>query len=352
MSTANDRFLKILVQVLNTFSSITHNRLLFFSQYSVIIDNKVITDFDEVDTFFHQTPFTSYVVFPFLMDDQLTGFFMMDIAKTDKNNIAMCGKYIESSLKAVAANQTIHILAPLEAPAIAKLTMLLNSPLFPAKQKTTATRALHLNQQPTKDERSDIDKNIQMALKYINQHIEDDLNLKNVADRVYLSPAYLSRIFKNNFNDNFINYINLQKIALAQKKLVFTDVSIHELAHQIGFLQTSYFTKIFKEQVGVTPSHYRKYNKGVQAIYTIPRDLSWRNGKSVYAVSREFFTRHQIPFRTRSTLGHPYIYSIADKADIANNAGWVYTVDCVQMDTPASKISVNDKSVIQWFYLT
>ena len=55
---------------------------------------------------------------------------------------------------------------------------------------------------------SDIEKNIMMALKYINSNLEKSLTLENVSQKIYLSPSYLSRIFKNYFNDNFINYIN------------------------------------------------------------------------------------------------------------------------------------------------
>ena len=81
---------------------------------------------------------------------------------------------------------------------------------------------------------------------------------------------------------DFRPFINLQKIALAQEKLIFTNTPINKLAHSVGFSQTSYFTKIFKQKVGMTPSKYRKYNSAIKKIYTIPRNLEWRSNKSVY----------------------------------------------------------------------
>ncbi|WP_225362471.1 helix-turn-helix domain-containing protein, partial [Limosilactobacillus reuteri] len=178
---------------------------------------------------------------------------------------------------------------------------------------------------------SDIEKNITMALKYINSNLEKSLTLENVSQRIYLSPSYLSRIFKNYFNDNFINYINLQKIALAQEKLIFSNTPINKLAHQVGFSQTSYFTKIFKQKVGMTPSKYRKYNSAIKKIYTIPRDLQWRSNKSVYEILKDFFNKNDISFKDRDLIGYQYIYSINDMNEFSNKACRDITVEFYQL---------------------
>ena len=52
----------------------------------------------------------------------------------------------------------------------------------------------------------------------------------------------------------------------------------------------------------------------------------------------------------RNVNGYPYIYAIADLDDLQKNAGWIYLVDCEQPSTPASKISIHDKLMIQWLY--
>ncbi len=347
---------KIISQTLNSFSSITQNRLIFANSSIIIIDNNVISDFDNLASYFPAPPFSAFAAFPLIIKRRLAGFFIMDIAKTDESNLKMCGNYIESSLRFIdqERSQEIQLLDPLTMKTVKRLTTILNSNLFisDSQRQALALPSIHLNQKEKNEKPlNDIDKHISMALKYINGNLDKSLSLKSVANQIYVSPSYLSRIFKNNFQDNFINYINLQKIALMQKELVFTKIPVDDLIRQIGFIQTSYFAKIFKNHVGVSPSKYRKYNTGISKIYTIPRSLSWRDDNSVYDASKDFFRKNNISFKTRNTLGYPYIYSINDLDDIKDHAGWVYTVDCAQVEIPANKIHVNDKSVIQWIYL-
>ncbi|KIO94342.1 hypothetical protein N624_0456 [Levilactobacillus brevis] len=58
--------------------------------------------------------------------------------------------------------------------------------------------------------------------------------------------------------------MNNQKIALAQEKLSLTLTPINQISNQIGFTQTSYFTKIFKKKTGITPSEFRQRNHTIQ----------------------------------------------------------------------------------------
>ncbi|MGV7716425.1 AraC family transcriptional regulator, partial [Mycobacterium kansasii] len=65
-------------------------------------------------------------------------------------------------------------------------------------------------------------RSISLAIDYIQKNIQRPISLNEVAQRAYLSPSYLSRLFKKYLHVNFIEYVNNQKIALAQEKLSLT----------------------------------------------------------------------------------------------------------------------------------
>lgn len=350
----SSKFLNDIQKVTKTFQEITNNNIIFTSITGAIVDcNTLLFDSNISLEHLRKLDFKNYFVFPLVISSSLSGFFVLDESHIESDAIDLCSKYIEISCKNFidSSNDCIAVLTPFEAPKLSSLIKVLNGILNISGDDSIA----NVTNPPILNNRndgtlSDVEKNITMALKYINSNLEKSLTLENVSQRIYLSPSYLSRIFKNYFNDNFINYINLQKIALAQEKLIFSNTPINKLAHQVGFSQTSYFTKIFKQKVGMTPSKYRKYNSAIKKIYTIPRDLQWRSNKSVYEISKDFFNKNDISFKARDLNGYPYIYSINDLNDVSNKAGWVYTVDCSQPIIPASEINVFDRSVIQWIY--
>ncbi|WP_255463130.1 helix-turn-helix domain-containing protein [Lactobacillus sp. 3B(2020)] len=187
-------------------------------------------------------------------------------------------------------------------------------------------------------------------MNFINKNISKQLTLEEVSQNIFLSPSYLSRIFKKNFNINFINYINTRKIALAQEKLALSTVPISKISKQVGFSQASYFTKIFKQKTDESPSDYRKLNHDIRKIYTISRDLSWLDNPDVFEISKEYFKEESIDFKWRNINGFSYIYSINGLEDTGEHGGWIYFVDCIQPLLPANKVFLSNKCVIQWIY--
>nr|WP_233446424.1 helix-turn-helix domain-containing protein [Limosilactobacillus rudii] len=194
--------------------------------------------------------------------------------------------------------------------------------------------------------------NIEKALSYINSNITKPLNLDVVSKAIYISPTYLSRLFKSDLNINFIDYVNILKMNLAQEKLISTKVSIIDLANDLGFAQASYFTKIFKRWTGTTPSEYRQKNTNVKQIYTIFRTPNWTNSMSVLDATKQYLSNYDLPVKTRKIDSNEYIYSIDNLENKDNhNNGWIYTVDCSQPANLSNKVSVCNKSVIQWMYI-
>ena len=99
---------------------------------------------------------------------------------------------------------------------------------------------------------------IYQAVDYIKKNYMKRITLEEVAAHVYLSPAYFSRIFKEEIGENFNIYVNLVRIDMAKKILVNEKVSLTDISTMVGFDGQSYFSKVFKKTTGVTPNKYRE----------------------------------------------------------------------------------------------
>lgn len=96
---------------------------------------------------------------------------------------------------------------------------------------------------------------------YIDRNYKKDISAKDVAGILGYSDVYFSKVFKQLFDDNFINY--LTKIRMDRAKLLLKDVSfnIKEVGKSVGYADSNYFTKVFKRSIGMSPSEYRsKHN--------------------------------------------------------------------------------------------
>lgn len=102
---------------------------------------------------------------------------------------------------------------------------------------------------------------VSKALSYIKENYTKDLTLKSVADEIYVSTWYLSKLLKKETGDNFINILNQTRIENAKKLLQDPKYKIYEIADAVGYTDVPYFTKIFKKITGLTPMEYknRKY---------------------------------------------------------------------------------------------
>lgn len=100
--------------------------------------------------------------------------------------------------------------------------------------------------------------NIRHILNYIQFHLDSSLTLSEIADQCGMSVSYLSAIFKKEMGISVITYINQKRVHMALQLLNTTDYSIQEISSHVGILDNNYFTKIFKKEIGCTPSEYRK----------------------------------------------------------------------------------------------
>lgn len=99
------------------------------------------------------------------------------------------------------------------------------------------------------------------AIEYIRQHYTDtNISMQSVASYVNISSSHFSRRFSEYVGMPFPKYINTLRLEHAHKLLLETDMTISEIAKQVGFYSSSYFTSAFSKKYSLSPSQVRKYN--------------------------------------------------------------------------------------------
>lgn len=100
------------------------------------------------------------------------------------------------------------------------------------------------------------------AISYIRANYMHKITLEDVAEHVFLSPSYLSKIFKDELGTNFNGYLTTVRVEKSRVLLLSEELSIAEIAELSGFFDQSYFNKVFKRETGVTPKKYREARGG------------------------------------------------------------------------------------------
>lgn len=99
---------------------------------------------------------------------------------------------------------------------------------------------------------------IYKAIQYIHEHYAEKITLEDVASQVYLSPAYFSKVFRQEVGSTFISYLNQVRIERSKILLQDRTIQLVEIAGLVGYEDQSYFTKVFKKFTGIPPGRYRE----------------------------------------------------------------------------------------------
>jgi YesN/AraC family two-component response regulator len=99
---------------------------------------------------------------------------------------------------------------------------------------------------------------IRKAERYIWENYTKKIGLKEIAGAAGLSASYFSSIFKEEMGENLSNYLNKLRVEKAVSMLISTNISISKIASACGFEDQSWFSKIFKNNTGFTPGKYRE----------------------------------------------------------------------------------------------
>lgn len=100
-------------------------------------------------------------------------------------------------------------------------------------------------------------KVVNNALKYMEENYGENLSLESVSQKVFVSAGYLSTIFKQVLQKNFVDSLHEIRVQKAKERLRDYHDKIYEVAVAVGYKDEKYFSQIFKKITGMTPNQYR-----------------------------------------------------------------------------------------------
>jgi len=98
---------------------------------------------------------------------------------------------------------------------------------------------------------------VRRVTEYIEQNLDKELRLAELAGLVCMSPFHFARLFKRSMGEPPHRFVIQQRIARASAFLAQPEPSIAEISRRVGFRTPSHFTTVFRRVSGVTPSGYR-----------------------------------------------------------------------------------------------
>ena len=119
--------------------------------------------------------------------------------------------------------------------------------------------------------------------KFVEENLENRISREMIAEQLYFSTDYISRIFKKETGQSLSEYIMLRKIERARELVAEGKDNIGDIAVKLGYNNFSYFSEIFRRVTGYLPSDYRKrkgeQNSGKRTEKVIRKTAKWTKMK-------------------------------------------------------------------------
>jgi len=106
-----------------------------------------------------------------------------------------------------------------------------------------------------------VDRQLYVALRYIERSYSTNITVENLANLCHLTPSYVIRLFKQTFGATPIQYLQDLRLKAAISYLSTTDIPVQEIARMTGFSNLHYFSRIFKQKIGESPTAWRNNRK-------------------------------------------------------------------------------------------
>lgn len=100
--------------------------------------------------------------------------------------------------------------------------------------------------------------NLNKILKYLEAHLQDKIQLNDIAEEFFLSKNYICYLFQRYLNTTFGQYLTGLRVEKSKDLLSDPDLSLEHIAKKTGFSDEFYFNKVFKKYMNMTPGAYRK----------------------------------------------------------------------------------------------
>ena len=104
------------------------------------------------------------------------------------------------------------------------------------------------------------------VIRYIQLNLNKNLAVIDLARRANLHEDYFSRLFFRYTGQRPLTYLHEKRIERAQYLIAATSISFSEIAEETGFVNVSYFSKIFKKVTSLTPGEYKKQSELISAV--------------------------------------------------------------------------------------
>lgn len=107
---------------------------------------------------------------------------------------------------------------------------------------------------------NDIEKHnslVKIAVNYITQNYNKDISLESISKQIYITPGYLSQLFKQEIGINFLEFVNKYRIEKSKEFLKDKTLKNYEIATLVGYSNEKHFSKTFKKYTGLTPTKYK-----------------------------------------------------------------------------------------------
>jgi AraC-like DNA-binding protein len=113
-----------------------------------------------------------------------------------------------------------------------------------------------------------IDRQLYAALRHMERSYTNNISIEELAGICHLTPSYVIRLFKQTFGATPIQYLQELRLKAALSYLGTTDMPIQDIAETTGFGNLHYFSRMFKQKVGESPTAWRRKQReqGERAI--------------------------------------------------------------------------------------
>ena len=99
---------------------------------------------------------------------------------------------------------------------------------------------------------------VRSIINYIDQHLESELSLADIAEVFGKNPSYISNTFKKEVGETLTTYVARERIQGSLKLFNTTTMSVADVSMAVGISDFGYFSKLFKKYVGISPREYKK----------------------------------------------------------------------------------------------
>ncbi|MBB6730678.1 response regulator [Cohnella zeiphila] len=105
--------------------------------------------------------------------------------------------------------------------------------------------------------RNTFKRTVKEAIRYMEGHYDQPISLTEVSDHVNVTPAYFSKLFKEEMGITFVKWLNRLRVEKAKALLKETSLKTYEIAEKVGYYDYKYFSNTFRKYTGVSPRDYR-----------------------------------------------------------------------------------------------